>query len=367
MNACHPCLRRMWLLERMAAHLERQRARVDRVLALADAELIALMGGDHAAQLIAEHAGFGHAAARRQLERSAGAGLELICRHAEEYPAQLRALEAPPAVLSVNGGVQRLVELCSVEVVAIVGTRKATRYGQLAATQMARDLAGAGVTVVSGMAFGIDSAAHEGALDASGRTVAVLAGAAHRAYPVRKSGLHHRLLHTGVVISELGPEMSTWRWALQARNRIIAGLAAATVLIEAPQRSGALITIKHADRLERWIGALPGPVGVPQSAGPNRLLAKARAGRDPVGSGRVRAVRNAQDVLDLLYGEGIIDVPEPLKPAPTPSESALLARIDNEVKNIAMLEPSALVELTALELKGWVTRGAGGALTVVRT
>jgi DNA processing protein len=357
----------MWLIERMAAHIERQRVMVEKVLGLTDGELIALLGGEHEERLLAEYASFSHGDSQRLIDRSAAVGLELICLHADEYPARLRALRAAPAVLSVNGGVQRLVELCSVEAVAIVGTRKATKYGMVVATKMAHDLAGAGVTVISGMAFGIDSAAHEGAVQASGRSIAVLPGPANKAYPVRKSRLYERLLETGVVVSELGPQMSTWRWALQARNRVIAGLATATVLIEAPKRSGALITVKHADRLERWIGALPGPVGVSQSAGPNLLLAKARAGRDVITASRVRAVRDAQDVLDLIYGEGIIEVPAEMKPAPTAAERALLERITNGVGNITMVGPPDLVALTALELKGWVVRGAGGALTVVRS
>ncbi len=366
MNACHGCLRRMWLLERLAPNLELKRAMIERLLGLEDLELITLLGGAEEPTLIQAYASFFHADAAALCDRAAAAGLGLVCHHAEGYPERLGDLaESAPRVLAVNGGSARLAELCAADAVAIVGTRKASTYGLAAARGMGRELAMAGLTVVSGMAFGIDSAAHEGALQAGGRTIAVLAGSADRAYPARKTVLFERILDGGCVISELGAGVSTWRWALQARNRTIAGLAAATVLVEAPTRSGAMITVGHADRLERAIGVLPGPVGVSQSAGPNLLLAKGRAGRNLIGVRRVRAVRHAQDVLDLIYGQGIVAVPEQLKPAPTASEAALLEQLATQVANVTMLEPTVLGDLAALELKGWVARGPGGSITVL--
>jgi DNA processing protein len=388
-SPCHACLRRMWLLERMAPNLERQRANIDTLMGLEDRELITLLGGAQERHLAQEHADFSPADGAAMQARAAAIGLELVCWHAAAYPEQLRALErAAPRVLAVNAGqglaatpdrrplgeagasptvnpAERLADLCATDAVAIVGTRRATRYGLAAAQRMGRDLAAAGLTVVSGMAFGIDSAAHEGALEAGGRTLAVFAGPSHRSYPARKSVLFRRILLNGCVISELGAEASTWRWALQARNRVIAGLAAATVLIEAPTRSGAMITVGHANQLGRAIGVLPGPVGVSQSAGPNRLLATGRAGPRLIGWGHVRAVRDAQDVLDLIYGEGIVDAPPAPKPALTPSEATLLKKLATEVANVTMLEPGAFADLAALELKGRVLRGAGGAITVL--
>jgi DNA processing protein len=364
--ACRECLRRGWLIERVAAHLERQRATVEALLALGDTDLILAVGGSEQGRLAAELDGFGRGDAQRRVAEATAAGLEVICRHADAYPPGLAALEAPPALVYVNGGLERLAELGATEAAALVGTRRATRYGLAAATRIAAELSAAGVTVVSGMAFGIDSAAHEGALQAGGRTVAVLPGSAHRAYPARKAGLFKRILSTGVVLSEVGPAMSTWRWVMQARNRLIAALAGVTVLIEAPERSGAQITVRQADRLGRLIGALPGSVAAPQSAGPNLLLAKGRAGARAVAWDRVHAVRHAQDVLDLLYGEGIVEAPGDLGPAPTAVEAALLARINHGLTNVAMVAPAELGTLTALELKGWVSRGAGGALVVLR-
>ena len=368
MNACHACLRRTWLIELLASHLERQRSMVEKLLSLSDLELITLLGGRQEDQLLQDYAAFRRRDSLARIDRARAEGLNLLCQHAEEYPDPLRGLGSlAPASLSLNGSVDRFVELLSRPAVAIVGTRKATRYGLAVAEKMAKDLTAAGMTVVSGMALGIDSAAHEGALRAGGQTLAVLAGPPHRPYPQRRTRLFGEIVATGAVISEVGPEMSTWRWALQARNRVIAGLAQATILIEAPRRSGALITVRHADLAGRWIGVLPGPVGISQSVGTNLLLAKARAGHQTVDSSRVRAVRHAQDVLDLICGEGVVEVPEELLQAPTASEAALLAKIASGLNNVTQIDASMLADLTALELKGWLARGAGGALTVLRS
>ncbi len=367
MSACHPCLRRRWLIELMAPRIEKQRAMVETLLSLSDLEMITLLGGQQEQELLASYATFRHRDSRSLIDQARAEGLDLLCQHADEYPDQLRALGSlTPAVLSINGSIERLIELVSRPVVAIVGTRKATRYGLTAAQKMAKDLTAAGMTVVSGMALGIDSAAHEGALEAGGQTLAVLAGPANQAYPSRRTRLFQEIVATGAVISELGSETRTWRWALQARNRVIAGLALATVLIEAPKRSGALITVRHADRVGRWMGVLPGPVGISQSAGTNLLLAKAQAGRQLVDPSRIRAVRNAQDVLDMIYGEGFVEVPRELRQSPTRSEAALLAKITAGLDNVTMIDAVMLADLTALELKGWLVRGPGGALTVLR-
>ncbi len=366
MNACHACLRRRWLVELVAPRIERQRAMAEKLLGLGDLELITLLGGRQEEELLQRYAAFRHRDSRAMIDQAHATGLHLLCQHAEEYPDSLRSLEAlAPAVLSLNADVERGVAILNRPAVAIVGTRRATAYGLAVAEKMATELTAAGMTVVSGMAFGIDSAAHEGALRSGGPTLAVLAGSAHRAYPQRKTRLFQEIVATGAVISELGPDVRTWSWALQARNRVIAGLALATILIEAPKRSGALITARHADRAGRWIGVLPGPVGISQSAGTNLLLAKARAGRHVVDPASVRAVRNAQDVLDLIYGEAVVSVPEELHPAVTASEAALLGEITAGLNNVTQVDAAMLADLTALELKGRIVRGPGGALTVL--
>ncbi len=174
----------------------------------------------------------------------------------------------------------------------IVGARRATSYGREVARELGRELAAAGMVVVSGLAFGIDACAHRGALDA-GRTIAVLGCGPDIAYPAAHRSLWRQICEKGLVISELPPGAAPWRWTFPARNRIMAALAGMTVVVEAAARSGSLITADLAADLGRDLGAVPGPVTSRASAGPNNLLA-----------GGACVVRDAQDVLDAMLGAG---------------------------------------------------------------
>jgi len=232
-------------------------------------------------------------------ERSLASGLAVAdcwgcCRHDPLYPAGLRdAADAPWAVIG-RGDPELLAELGETSaVVTVVGARRASSYGRDVARQLGRDLAAAGLVVVSGMAFGIDACAHRGALEA-GRTVAVLGCGADVAYPAAHRSLWRRIQENGLVLSELPPGTGAWRWAFPARNRIMAALAAMTVVVEAAERSGSLITADLAADLGRDLGAVPGPVNSRVSAGPNNLLA-----------GGACLVRDAQDVLDAMLGPGV--------------------------------------------------------------
>jgi DNA processing protein len=363
---CLACLRRMWLIERLAGHIQCQRSLVETILGLSDRSMISLLAGAEEEQIMLEHGRFDHRDARALIEAAAEVQVELLCRHDVRYPRGLDDLHAlQPSVLAVAGGAESFIEASRGQVVAVVGTRRATRYGLDAAATMGRELAAAGVTVISGLAFGIDSAAHEGALRAGGRTVAVLAGPPHTAYPVARTGLYREIRASGGVVSELGPRMRTWAWALRARNRLIAAMASITVVIEAPRRSGSLITAWHADQCDRWIGVLPGPVGSRQSVGTNALLAKHTVQNDRVRGDRVRAVRHAQDVLDILFGEGAVQVPAQIRPVLSAAEQALLDQISAVPTNLAALDADRLVLVSSLELKGWVARGPGGSLTAI--
>ena len=176
--------------------------------------------------------------------------------------------------------------------VAIVGARRGTAYGLEVARGFGGALTAAGVSVVSGLAIGVDSAAHVGALERPGAApVAVLAGGADVPYPASKRRLHAAVAARGCVVSELPPGFNAYRWCFVARNRLIAGLADLTVVVEATERSGSLTTADFAEQLGRPVGAVPGPVTSRFSSGTNLLLAAGAA-----------VVRDARDVLDHLLG-----------------------------------------------------------------
>jgi DNA processing protein len=188
------------------------------------------------------------------------------------YPRALLDLRAPPDPLTVDGDVHVLTR----RAVSIVGTRRMTPYGARVARELATALAETGVVVVSGLAQGIDSAAHEGTLAAGGQTVAVL-GAGIASYLEEVRGKRRRLAHTirshGALVSEFPPEAPAQRWTFAQRDSTIAALGEATVVVEAPVDSGALITATEARRLRRLVYAVPGPIGASASAGTNELIA----------------------------------------------------------------------------------------------
>ena len=218
---CEACARRTWLLSRLAGHLDVRRGVIGELLGLGDAELIAAVAGGERDTVTRELATLDPADEATRRER---AGLEGICRCDLRYPEALHELTCPPAGLLVSGGSARLRDLAGAGMVAIVGARRASGYGLRMAHALGRDLAAAGLTVVSGLALGVDAAAHGGALMSGGRTIAVLPAGADRAYPAT----HHRLLvqirEHGVAISELGPRSQARRWMFPARNRIIAAI-----------------------------------------------------------------------------------------------------------------------------------------------
>jgi DNA processing protein len=299
-SACQACLRRAVLLARLAPRiaglLDRPRPRLHGLLALKEADLLAAVAPERAEQLAWELDGFDADAER---ERLAGARIEGVCRHSPAYPPLLLDLGDPPSVLFAFGRLEALDRLREEPAVAIVGTRNPSPYGTEVAYSLGRGLGSARVPVISGLALGIDGTAHRGCLDGKGLPVAVLAGGADVVYPRRHRRLHERVREAGVILSELPPGTQPYRWSFPARNRIMAGLARMTVVVEAADPSGSLITTEFARDLGRSVAAVPGRVTSRFARGTNGLL---KDGAVPI--------TGTEDVLDELFGAGVRSLPQ---------------------------------------------------------
>src|SRR3954454_3520512 len=206
--------------------------------------------------------------AERELELAAEHGIDVLTEASGDYPRPLRQIHDPPGVLFRRGKPQAQDELA----VAVVGTRHATHYGLAQAERLAGSLARTGFTVVSGLARGIDAAAHRGALAAGGRTIAVLASGLLEIYPPEHVKLADQVAESGYLVSESPPRMKPLSGAFPQRNRIISGLSVGTIVVEAANRSGALITARHVYEQGREVFAVPGPIDSRVSRGPHALI-----------------------------------------------------------------------------------------------
>ena len=275
-------------------------------------------------------------------------GFRWIGRGDVRFPPLLRAVHDAPRGLFLRGAGS--VELLSRLSVAIVGARACSPYGAQVARMLGRELAGAGLVVVSGLARGIDGEAHRGALDAGGITLAVLGCGVDRDYPASHAELARRICERGLVVSEYAPGVEPAPWRFPARNRIVAGLARATIVVEARERSGALITADFALDEGREVFVCPGEITSTLSAGTNALL---RLGATPL-------TRSA-DVLDV-FGlsapeEAEVDLSAPARTLWDRLEAPSSA---DELLRGAGLEPaSAAAALSELELAGLVAESAG--------
>jgi DNA processing protein len=298
-DACDRCLRRAFLIARLAPRiaglLERPRDRVAGLLALSESDLLAAVAGPHAELLVEDLDRLDIGAER---ERLADRDFVALCRHSQAYPPLLLELGDPPAVLFGLGRIEALDALRHEPAVAIVGTRNPSPYGNEVANSLGRGLGAAGVPVVSGLALGIDATAHRGCLSGKGVPVAVLACGPDVVYPRRHRRLHERVRESGLVVSELPPGTQPFRWSFPARNRIMAGLARMTVVVEAADPSGSLITSDFARDLNRSVAAVPGRVTSRVAQGTNGLL---KDGAVPI--------TGTADVLDELFGAGMRSVP----------------------------------------------------------
>lgn len=357
-DSCLRCLRRPWLLRALGPYIEKiatgtPSGRSSRLLALSDEALAQKAAPNDSARILAEVRSLSEDRLRSELE---DAGCWAVCRHATAYPEGMDDEEAPPALI-FKGAVELLLDHSPERAVTIVGSRRATAYGREVALALGSDLAAAGLTVISGLAYGIDGAVHRGSLG-SGKSFAVLGCGPDIGYPAAHRSLHRRLGDEGLVISELPPGMTPWRWTFPARNRIMARLAAMTVLVEAAERSGSLITADFAQDAGAIVGAVPGPVNSNVSQGTNGLL---MAGAS--------FVRNAQDVLDAMFGPGQMSI-EDFGP---PIESDLVEFLgalersggsgERAAAELGWTGAQAVNALTKLELAGYLDGSSLGTYT----
>jgi DNA processing protein len=360
MSACDPCLRRALLVAllagRIAGLLDRPTTRVPGLLALPEAELVAAVGGPRGEEVLEAMDGRDLDVDRRAFRQ---AGVAAVCRHAPEYPPLLKELADAPAVLFAAGCRATLATLRDEPAVAIVGTRNPSPYGREVAHSLGRGLGAARVPVVSGLALGIDATAHRGCLAGGGLPVAVLACGPDVVYPRRHRALHRDVCARGAVLSELPPGVQPFRWSFPARNRIMAGLARMTVVVEAADPSGSLITTDFARDLGRSVAAVPGHVTARMARGTNGLL---RDGAVPV--------TGPADVLDELFGAGVRHVPQTAEPPPAVPRDPVLRRVLDAAErhglvsaiaaNARISVAEARAALGRLESDGYLVRRALG-------
>ncbi|HUE30392.1 MAG TPA: DNA-processing protein DprA [Verrucomicrobiae bacterium] len=293
--------------------------------------------------------------ARAETRKLARAAATLVAWSDETYPPALRQIAQPPLVLAVRGSVGGPGE----PAIAIVGARRASDYGRRMAAELARGFAQAGVTVVSGLAAGVDAAAHHAALAAGGRTVAVLGTGIDLVYPKWHRELARAIAGQGALVSEFPCGSPPLQFHFPRRNRIISGLTRGTIVVEAADDSGSLITAGHALEQDRQVFAVPGPVGVTAHSGTNRLIQQG-----------ARLVVSARDVVEELWPELLprlaAERAAAAEAALTVPERQLLAAIGPESRHVddlirrAAVPPGAALEtLLALELRGLVCQLPG--------
>ncbi len=359
-EACSACARRAWLLGRLGVPLDfrvRDLPRFWRLLELDDEDLIAAVGGRRRDELAEEYGRL------RPTPADAGDESTAVCTHQPAYPRSLSEHALAPRALTVRGGIDRLGDLLDRDVVAIVGTRRATDYGIETARELARGLAASGITVASALNEGIGTAAHAGAIEGGGRTLTVMADGVEKCSPAWCGALYRRILEGGCAISDLIDRSSSRprRWWGAACGRTLALLSQLVIVVEAEDHPWALACARVAQAHGTPIAAVPGRVSSPASAGSNALLAEG-----------ARLVRGPQDALDALYGVGAREVPR------QPSEgSGRAAEIDPRLAEVLEMvgnghnTPARLagrghdpgdiaVALVELELQGLLVRGDGG-------
>jgi len=280
-----------------------------------------------------------------ELAAARSAGVSVLAWGSEGYPAAFAHLADPPPAVHLRGSLLA----CDERAIAVVGSRDATPYGLSAARLLAGDLARAGVTVLSGLARGIDAAAHQAALDAGGRSIAVLGSGLLEPYPPEHVDLLERIVRSGAALSEFSLRAEPARLNFPRRNRLIAALAMGVLVVEAGERSGALGTVRHALDLGRLVLAVPGRIDEEGARGTLRLL---KEGAAPVGSAedvfaalgwcasRTRELPEAErQILDMLPEEGC-DAAQAAALVGCPSDRAAGLLITLEVRGLVRRDPT---------------------------
>ncbi|TLN14106.1 DNA-protecting protein DprA [bacterium] len=286
-------------------------------------------------------------------------GIQALTREDEGYPRRLREIDQPPPVIYVRG------ELLAEDdfAVAVVGTRRVTPYGRQVASELASYLGANGVTVVSGLARGVDAIAHDAVMKAGGRTIAVLGCGVDRIYPPEHERLAGQIMARGALVSDYAPGTPPDSTNFPPRNRIISGLSMATVVIEAGETSGALITATFAVEQGREVFALPGSILAPQSKGTNRLI---QLGAHPL--------LEMRDVLEILQLQQVQQQVSARRSLPADGiEARLLSILGNEAQHIddILIKSGLPIEqvsatLAIMELKGMVHQLGGMNYVSVR-
>jgi DNA processing protein len=295
-----------------------------------------------------------HSAARETVESARESAITL---DDDTYPPLLREIIDPPLALHVRGDASLLAGLS----IAIVGSRRATTYGINAAEHLARQLATAGVTIVSGLARGIDAAAHQAALEADAPTVGVLGTGIDVVYPREHRRLYRRMLERGAIVSELPPGTPPRREHFPVRNRIISGLTKGTVIVEATTRSGSLITARMAAEQGRDVYAVPGSIFSDKSEGTHRLIQYG-----------AKLVHDADDVLEDLGGDlRASKLREQGPDGPLAEVLAVLQReegahVDAVAAKLKQTPAAVAESLLQLELGGWIRALPGARYVRVR-
>jgi DNA processing protein len=275
-----------------------------------------------------------------------------------DYPVNLKEIHDPPAVLYVKGELKKEDKLS----VAIVGSRRSSNYGRDTAERLARELAQLGITVVSGMARGIDTSAHNGALNSKGRTIAVLGSGLANIYPPENKALVYKIAESGAVISEFPMTMPPLAGNFPRRNRIISGLSLGTVVVEAAQKSGALITARCAYEQNREVFSVPGEAGRDTASGTNQLIKDG-----------AKLVETATDILEELavpIKDCLIKRSKVLPADLKQEELKILQVLESGPMYVDKIAEESLISisgassaLTVLEIKGLIKRLPGNVFT----